>query len=66
MNSSVKFSCEFLGQAFQWKNWYSILVSVKVIFLQKAKDLEIAPGQNLFLRCSFFCSERILKVVGQR
>lgn len=35
-------------------------------FLQRPKDLEIARGQNLFFRCSFFQSECVLKAVGQR
>ena len=65
-HGSYEISLWTLRRIFRRKNWYPWNFFYRVFHPQKPKDLEIARGQNLFFRCSFFQSECVLKEVGQR
>ena len=66
MNSLMESPCEPWGEILGGKIGICEIFSYRIFLMQKPNDLEIARGQNLFFRCSFFQSECVLKAVGQR
>ena len=54
VNSIMEFPCELWGEFFGEKIGIREIFFYRVFLLQKPKDLEIARGQNLFFRCTFF------------